>query len=127
MFKELDRASFHSCVRLYQEITIRTPKEIYKEISLETSRIHQEKVGTKDKERTKEKEKHKERERQITREIITKKSSCLKTLTAQVFALLGGPRTVHETMSASCSSEKSRDEVSSVRSIRLDESFANPS
>ena len=61
VFKELDRAGFHSCVRLYQEITIRTPKEIYKEISLETSRIHQEKVGTKDKERTKEKEKHKER------------------------------------------------------------------
>ena len=42
VFKELDRAGFHSCVRLYQEITIRTPKEIHKDILLETSGIHKE-------------------------------------------------------------------------------------
>ena len=40
VFKELDRAGDRSCVRLYQEITIHTPKEIYKEISLEAPGIH---------------------------------------------------------------------------------------
>ena len=40
MFKELDSAGVHTCLRLHQEITIHTPKEIHKDILLETSRIH---------------------------------------------------------------------------------------